>query len=72
MFPQMNDFDLANEDLQRVERCYKVLLDADSDISLVTQDGDNSENSWVSAFWIALCQGTLVRRPYRDRFMQCI
>ena len=75
MFPRMNDSDRANEDIQRLEECYKVLLDADSDISfvtLITQHGDDRESNWFSAFWVALCQGTLVRRPYRDRFMQCI
>ena len=63
MFPKLNDDSWANEDLQRVDRCYKLLLDADSDISSVTQRG----GEWVSAFWKALLQDTVVRRPYRDR-----
>ena len=71
MFRLMNDSDWANEDLQRVEKCYKLLLDADSDISSVTHHGDPARKNWVSAFWIALYECTLVRLPYRDRSMQC-
>ena len=61
------------EDLERVERCYNLLLDAGSDISSITQYGvlsmdmyeDDPDTFW-SAFGLALYEGTLVRRPFRD------
>ena len=60
MFPRMNDSELHCEDLERVERCYKLLLDAGSYIGSINYYG------YASAFHVALSVGTLVRRLYRD------
>ena len=54
MFPWMSDVSSPNKNLEKVERCYKLLLDAGSDIS--------SGTLWNSAFYTALYGGTLVRR----------
>lgn len=66
MFPLWNDSECACEDLERVERCYKLLLDAGSDIPPTTPYDDGFDDLWISAFSKALYRGTLVRRLSRD------
>ena len=59
----MNDSETADEDRNRVEGCYKLLLDAGSDLSSVETYYDDRT---VSAFSSALMYGTLVRRSCCD------
>lgn len=50
----------VDEDIERSEGCYKLLLDAGSDISSVY------EHDLSSAFLNALMSENLVRRSYRS------
>ena len=66
MFQSWPDVDSADEDLERVEGCYSVLLDAGSDISSVITSDVDHEAGWLSAFTEALDAGTLVRHSCRS------
>ena len=66
MFQSSLDRDKSDEDLERVDGCYKLLLDAGSDISSVNKYDPDLDGAWESAFYLALYKGTLVRPPYRD------
>lgn len=63
MFKRFHDCDRNNEDLARVEGCYKLLLDAGSDISSVTFSETNwdGDTCWMSAFSNEILIGSLVR-----------
>lgn len=56
----MNSAESVDEDIERMEGCYKLLLDAGSDISSV------HEFDLSSAFSHALMGDSLVRRSYRS------
>lgn len=56
MIHWVNDEDSVDEEHERAEACYKLLLDAGSDISSVLNDDCSS------AFSVALADGDLVRR----------
>ena len=65
MFMGMNDSETSDEDLERMEDCYRTLLDAGSDILSVDKHGLDPDSAWDSAFYKALYKGTLVRHLYR-------
>lgn len=52
---------MADEDLERREGCYKLLLDAGSDISSTHSFGSGEARYWMSAYSKELASGTLVR-----------
>ena len=56
----MGDNETADEDLERREGCYKLLLDAGSDISSI-RPGMFWGLHWTSAYSKELMLGTLVR-----------
>ena len=60
------DSDSADEDLKRAEGCYKLLLDADSDLTSVTFDMPNEGYYWANAFSLALLSGSLVSYACND------
>ena len=66
MFERIIDRTGPREDLERMEQCYKMLLDAGSDILSVDKLGVDPDSAWDSAFYAALYKGTLVRRLCRD------
>ena len=62
MLRWLNDFETADEELEKREECYKLLLDAGSDISSIRlQAYRDIDVFWVSAFSEELMYGTSVR-----------
>ena len=57
----MNDSESADEDLERAERCYKLLLEAGSDLSVHKINDSPTNKQLESAFRRELRKGTLVR-----------
>ena len=60
------DCKTSDEDRERIEECYRLLLDAGSDTSSVLNLIRDlyPEALSASAFRISLLHGTLVRRPH--------
>ena len=56
----MNDFESTNHDLERVEECYKILLDAGSDLLATYTENRAIGALQTSAFTEQLMGGTLV------------
>ena len=54
------DSESADEDLERAEGCYRLLLDADSDLTSVVFEMDGAGYYWANAFSKALTIGSLV------------
>jgi len=57
----MNNHEATNHDLERVEECYKILLDAGSDPFSICTGVINIGAFRMSAFTDQLLGGTLVR-----------
>ena len=66
MFQGRLDRETSDEDLERVDGCYKQLLDAGTDTSSVNKYDPDLDGAWESPFYLALYKGTLVRPLYRD------
>ena len=56
----------VDEDLERAEGCYKLLLDADSDLTSVIFRKDDAGYYWSNAFSEALTQESLVSYACND------
>ena len=61
MLPSTFDNETADEDLKRREGCYKLLLDAGSDVSSIRSGDMGGGLYWTSAYSVELAYGTLVR-----------
>lgn len=62
MLQAMNDHESNDEDLERREECYKILLETGSDLSSISlQHLFGRGIFWTSAFSLELSYGTLVR-----------
>ena len=69
MIARMNDFEWADEDIDRAEECCKLLLDAGSDLLSVQNDcffKSKYTKSARSAFSKELTNGRLVRNSDCD------
>ena len=57
------DSEAADEDLERADECYKLLLDADSDLTFSSPDEDPY---WSGAYSQALMRGSFVSHSCSD------
>ena len=60
------DSEIADEDLERAEGCYKLLLDADSDLTSVVLDTHSEGYFWANAYSRALLNGSFVSHSCSD------